>query len=577
MTRPSRVLAGLLVTLTGCYLFSDEPKARKHSGDPIAADEPAPSKPAADLPIAAAPGCPSVLTGTEASDRVIASECGAVEVRGQYRIEGGSLTIGAGVELRFEAGAVLDVGRAKPGKLRIEGTPERPVKLTGTGQAWLGVRLHGQATGSNLQNLIIEDAGESQRAALWIAAEGVQIAGLTITGAPELSLELAAERNIEIHGAKLAGAKLVARASPQTAGGLHELELEPGASVAVVAGRIEGEVEWSVPHLRVEGFVRIEGSEQAPAALTIAPGTRVEFDPAARLIVGGFQPGTLIARGREDALIHLDASDPAAGWPGVYVQARGDATLDQVELGHAGPRDEAAILAEGEARLAIDHCQIHDSSVGVELRGTTLTLASFGHNVFRQVPAALRLAPQVLGQLGEGNDYDEQARIHVERGKIETSQTWRRQATTLIVHGDVSVDRGATLTIEAGSRLEFDAGVILQVGYYEASTLELRGSEALPIFLGPSELGPSDAASPWGGVMVAGHATRNRFEHVELRSTSGAAGIVLHEGADATLIDVDCAACAHASVKWDCESEIGNLDVTASEGTPLALLAPSCP
>jgi hypothetical protein len=568
----SRLLAGLLVTLTGCYLFSDEPKARKRTGDEIPADELGPKAAPPTTPVAAVPGCPLVLTGTESTDRTIASECGTVSVTGQYRIEGGSLTLAAGVELRFEAGAVLDVGRAKPGKLRVEGTVEQPVKMTGGGQAWLGVRLHGQATGSQLHNLVIENAGESQRAALWVAAEDVTLAGLTISGAPGLSLELAAEQGIEVRGAKLAGVRRVARATPQTAGGLHDLELEPGASVAIVAGRISSDAHWSVPAIHVEGFVRIEGSDQAAATLTIAAGTQLSFDPGARLIIGGFQPGKLVALGREDAPIVLAAADPAAGWSGLHVQGRGDATLDHVVLGHAGSSDEGALLVEGEARLAMDHSRVHDSQIGVELRGNTLTLASFADNTFAATPAALRVTPQVFGQLGENNQYDEQARIHVERGKIEQSLRWHRQVAPLVIHGDISVDRGATLTLDAGLRLEFDAGVVLQVGYYEQATLELRGTEAAPIVLGPS-----DPAATWDGIVVAGHATQNRFEHVDLRATHGSAGIVVRETADATLVDVDCAACAQASVTWDCASKIGNLDVTASEGTPVALLPPKCP
>jgi hypothetical protein len=570
--RSSLVPLCLLALLSGCYLFSDEPKARKHSGDPLPSDDPAPAAAPSDPLAPAVPGCPTVLTGTESTDRTIASECGTVSVSGQYRIEGGSLTLAAGVELRFESGAVLDVGRAKPGKLRIQGTPEKPVKLTGGGQSWLGVRLHGQATGSQIQHLIMENAGESQRAALWIAAEDVTIEGLAISGAPALSLELAAERGITVRGATLAGTQQVARATPQTAGGLQELVLEPGASVAVAAGAISGDAIWSVPAFHVEGFVRIEGSEQAPATLTIAPGTKIGFDPGARLIVGGFQPGKLVAVGREDAPIVLAANDPASPWAGVHVQGRGDATLDWVDIGHAGSNDEGAVLVEGEARLAMDHARVHDSSVGVELRGNTLELASFADNAFAAVPTALRTTPQVFGQLGERNSYDELARIHVERGKIEQSLRWRRQGAPVVIHGDISIDRGATLTLEGGLRLEFDADVALQVGYYEQATLELRGTEDAPIVLGPS-----DPGTTWDGIVVAGHATRNRFEHVDLRATKGRAGIEVQDAADATLVDVDCAACAHATVTWACASKIGNLDVTASEGTPVALLPPKCP
>src|SRR5690606_35830423 len=108
----------LLSLLSGCYLFSDAPKTRKQSGSE-AAPAPAQTNSAATVeppkPEGEVADCPAFLTGVEAKARTIASSCGPVRVRGQYRVDGGTLTLEPGVELRFEQNAVLEVGRDRPG------------------------------------------------------------------------------------------------------------------------------------------------------------------------------------------------------------------------------------------------------------------------------------------------------------------------------------------------------------------------------------------------------------------------------------------------------------------------------
>src|SRR5690606_37468497 len=109
----------VLSLVCGCYLFSDEPRARKQSGtsdaDPEASAEAGQGEAGqgeaglGETGDATPAGeCPKFLTGTETSARTIASSCGSVRVRGQYRIDGGSLTVEPGVELRFETNAVLE-------------------------------------------------------------------------------------------------------------------------------------------------------------------------------------------------------------------------------------------------------------------------------------------------------------------------------------------------------------------------------------------------------------------------------------------------------------------------------------
>lgn len=585
------LLSLLMSFVGGCYLFSDEPKARKQPGSEVGEDpseEPTPT-PEPPQPEGEVADCPAFLTGTESKARTIAATCPPVRVRGQYRIDGGVLTLEAGVELRFEKDAVLEVGRDRPGALTIAGTPERPVRLLAdTESGWQGVRLHAQSTGSSVQHVEIAGAGSKDQAAFWIAAEQLTVEHVKVSNAPALALEVVAERGPTLLGVTLAGTGTIARVSPSAAASLQELKLEPTAFVVISSGTIASTIEWPPNPYRIEGVIRIEGDVERPGGLTLAPGASLYFTPEARIIVGGFGPGSLSASAsapNQAAPIHdvrgddvhglggpiklLAAQDSRAGaWSGIHVQDHGELILRNVELAHGGSRDEGVVIAEGTAKLTLEGCEFHDDLVGVELRGHAVVIEGFTNNGFRATPVAIRSTPALLGGVGVDNRYDDLARIDVSRGKLESDATWAYQSAPILIHGDVFVDKGATLTVAPGLRLGFDPGVLLGVGYYEQATLDMRGTAEAPIVL-------EAIVEPWGGVVLGDHARNNKFEQVRLRQTGNAAGIELRDGADATLVNVDCAACANATVKWDCASKVGNIGITASEGTPTTLAAPT--
>jgi hypothetical protein len=340
----------LLSLLTGCYLLSDEPKARKQPGS---ASEPAPSEAGSsgaqpgEAPASAAAGtgeladCPAFLTGVETQDRTLASSCGPIRVRGQYRVEGGRLTVEAGVELRFEQGAVLEVGKDRPGVLTVAGTAEQPVRFVadyvGDTANWRGLRVYAQGRGSSLAHLELLNAGSETEAALWIAADGLAIEGLNVRRAVGLALELVAEQGPSLQAVTLAGAGVVARVSPSAAGQLHDLSVEPKALVALTSGTVAQTMEWPALRYRVEGVIRVEGEVGRSADLSLAAGASLHFTAQARLVIGGFGPGSLSAAashglpglpglpgepGRPIRL--LAAEDPRPGaWSGVHVQDQG--------------------------------------------------------------------------------------------------------------------------------------------------------------------------------------------------------------------------------------------------------------
>ncbi len=586
--------------LFGCYVFSDEPKARKQTGTTPA--KPDSEKKAADKPDATptpteadAVECPQTLTGVEDNARTIASGCGPVRVRGKYQIEGGSLTIGAGVELRFEPNATLEVGQNRPGVLTVQGTAEQPVRMIADSVSesgrWKGVHLYAQAKGSSITQLEIAGAGTTDQAAMRIVASDVTVSGLKFRTGNALALDLLGERPPALTGVEITGSGLVARATPTAVAALGDAKLEPSAQIAIMPGKVTARTEWP-PHIyRIDGVVRVEGEAQQPALLSLAPGAELRFGSEARLLIGGLGPGSLSASGtptnaapppvdlappRNGRIQLLAAEGTAPGsWSGVLVQDGGELSLHGVELIGGGARDEGVILAEGKSRVTLENCTLRGNAVGVELRGISVAVDAFDGVQFIDTPIAIRTTPTLLAALGSNNTYDEGARIDVERGKIETGMTWTAQAAPIILHGDVFVDKGATLTIAPGARIAFDPGVILGVGYYEQASVDLRGTAESPIVLEPAPTSDSVPPASWGGVVLGAHTRKARFEHVTLRNTSNPAAIDLRDGADATLVNVECSDCVGSVVRWDCKSTVGNAGVRAEGSTPMELAAPS--
>src|SRR5213076_203801 len=122
----------------------------------------------AELPVIA--DCPRSLGGNEKVARTIRKECGPITITRSYFVDG-SLTLEAGVVLKFQDRADLHVGMSGPAKLFVRGTASDPVIMTGAGDAfpgaWPGVELHPGARSSQISGLVIENAGvERWKAAL---------------------------------------------------------------------------------------------------------------------------------------------------------------------------------------------------------------------------------------------------------------------------------------------------------------------------------------------------------------------------------------------------------------------------
>ena len=110
-------------------------------------------------------------------------------------------------------------------------------------------------------------------------------------------------------------------------------------------------------------------------------------------------------------------------------------------------------------------------------------------------------------------------------GDITTSQTWYVD-TTYLIKGFVHVTNGATLTIQAGTRIQGDYNTL------GASLFVLRGAKimaigtaALPIVFTSSRPAGQRQPGDWGGLIIVGNATDARTGvEIEIEGTNTVAG-----------------------------------------------------
>ncbi len=125
-------------------------------------------------------GSQVILEGGKVTRAARWRELGApIEVTGPIEVEGTTLTIDAGVDLRVRDGFTLAVGEVDGGSLRIEGSVAAPVKIAGVNDrrgTWDAIRLHPRSRGSVVTQLQLRNAGGEA------AVVALGLAELTVDG-----------------------------------------------------------------------------------------------------------------------------------------------------------------------------------------------------------------------------------------------------------------------------------------------------------------------------------------------------------------------------------------------------------
>ena len=465
------------------------------------------------------------------TNRRLTKRCSPYVIDGSIDVhEGATLTIDAGVEMRFSADQWLEVGDDGEGKLVAIGSEAEPIVFTSqtpaTGAAgqWYGLFFRaGTLDGSTLRHAVIRfggDTGHNVRGCL--NARDVLDGVLTVE---DVSFESCAQSGLFASGGAFAGLARLAFADSDAGLWLA------AKNVGDVAGsfrydnvpfnRIEGgavtrSATWKKQALpwRVDRSIDVAGV--AAPVLALEPGVRLQLGADEWIKIGGGEAGSLVAVGTAtDAVVFESIAGGAGSWYGLMLR---DGLMPGSRLDHVVVRDGGdtghnvrgcvTLIGAKADRLSVTSSRFERcGQSGVASTGLDgFTFAAFDGNVFDDSDAGLWLHPTAVGSVGSTQTYDGVLFNRIAGGTIEDSATWVAQPVPWRV--DRSIEVAGTLTpvlsLDAGVHLQLGVDEWIRIGGGDAGGLVANGTVEAPVVF--ESKAPQGAPGSWYGV-VFGPAT----------------------------------------------------------------------
>ncbi|MBX2802501.1 MAG: hypothetical protein KTR31_32775 [Myxococcales bacterium] len=488
------------------------------------------------------------------------------------------MTIERGVSIHF--GTDVSVRVTAGGTLRMAGTESWPVELTTSDPliTWQGVQLaDSQGTDNLWEHVRIERAGSERwngaaysAAALFVdGSSTLALDAVSIVGSEAHGLVAHEDVDVTVTGSTFEANETPAYVHPDVAHGLGadtRFIDNVNGHVRVVFGNndaVQRDQTWAaleVPY-RIENRFYVEG------ALTLAPGTVVEFVQDASLRVR--EEGNLVAEGLADQpIVFRGASAGTRGfWQGISVEAGGTddpltygASFDHCRVEDAGgvewngrPGSSAAVWLGGAGAALITNCTFDNNERYALWADEESRIDGFAANTFSGNGRVMFLHPDRVGELAgtsviSGNDED---RIHVVFGnnnRLTHDTIWRDLGVPyeIVVRFHVEAD----LVLDPGVILEFaqDAQLIVSDGGGSAASpgsLTAQGTSSDPVVL--RGVTP-DADGFWVGVRFESNTPDNLLIHTQVEDTGSDrwtgdpesdAAFFIADGASLTLEDVE--------------------------------------
>jgi hypothetical protein len=473
-------------------------------------------------------------------------------VEGTIEVIGATLTIEAGVEIRFSQDAEL---RITTGMLKAQGTQQAPIRMvsnqgTPTKGYWRGV-VFSAGGGSTMSYTTVSHCGSASGDDACIV--------LASSAAPVL-------QNVTVQNSGTAGVSVADDGSAFGAGstvlsvsdsGSFAVRIAANQASSIPAGstftnnapnaiELYGDVSrtqtWPNPGVPffVNDHVEVQGANTP--SLTISAGTVLGFGADRSLSVGSAAPGELVVIGTSGSRVFFTADSPAnerpGHWRGVHLgpQSSSATRLTYATIEYAGAGGSVGTgnlniygnLGGGGARPKVENVTVRNGSGdGVYIRNdgafgadsTTLT-ASDNRGY------AVSVEANYVYTIPSGGTFTNNApnAVQIVGGNVITTQTWPTLGIPYVIDSTVNVGSASTaqLTLPAGTELRFSQGVDFQIGSNQPGALIAVGTTGAPIRFVPNAVTPTKGH--WRGLhfwMAAG----SQLDRV-LVSHAGAGGSI---------------------------------------------------
>ena len=387
---------------------------------------------------------------------------------------GVTLTIQPGAIVKFSSGISLFV----QGSLRVLGTNGSPVYLTSIKDDAIGGDTNGDGAGTtpapgNWSRIEFQDGSDDANSLIDHAViryggsccySGDYGAVILISASPTIqNTALVSNAYYAIRADLNSFPTLVS--NTYTNNGINGLALQ--------GGTISSNTSWNMTDTAY--FIIDDISVENGATLTVNPGAVVKFDNSRSLLVQGALRvlGTAgspvyLTSGRDDAVkgdTNNDGSTaPSAGdWKHIEFQDGSDDANSLI--------DHAIIRYGGSCCYSGDYGAVTLISASPTIQNTALV-----SNAYYAIRADLNSFPTLVGNTYTNNGINGLA---LQGGTISSNSAWNMTDTAYFIIDDISVENGATLTINPGVVVKFNNSKSLLV----QGTLRVLGTAGNPVYL----------------------------------------------------------------------------------------------
>lgn len=489
------------------------------------------------------------------SDRTLSADTNYVVTANVCVQNGATLTIEAGTELRFEKDQSLRIcGNASA--IDANGSANDPIVMAATtGDEtqgwWQGLRVESDNPNNSLEYVEIKHAGSSsiyqEKTAIGIKKGGelaLKNSTITMSGGNGLFVEqdpptnarptltLASNSYSENAMAALAlpfeNASDVSGASTFGSGSYVRIKSGPSPNTR---NRTINALSGDTPYRFTSS-----GTINGDASITIEAGTELEFGSGTNLTVNS-SDAALIASGTSNEPITMTATptNESQGWwqgIGIFSDNPNNA-LEYVEIKHAGSTAlrgaAAAITVDKPGNLTLTNSTItqsggHGLFVEYDPPVSAITTLSLASNTYSSnAKAALALPFRNASDVDGSSTFGSGSYVRIKSGPNPNNGSHTVNAlsgdTPYRFTSRVGIEGTATVTIEAGTEMEFAANTNVSVNSSDA-TLVANGESTSGKKIRMTSTPGNNQAGFWEGIRISS-STTNELSHVIIRYAGG--------------------------------------------------------